>query len=122
METFSADRIVGANMYAQERVPVKSGAYDDSQVIGYVEPGKMIGVVDSYVVARPSSGRSRLHWMFRNDSGGIFYVAHDRNLLEVNNVYTPPQEEESAIDQIVTAAKWGVGIFVSAQILRTFLR
>lgn len=120
MGNFTADQIVGASMYAKERVPIKNGPFPDSAIIRYAEQGQLIGIVDSWNDVNASTGITRLHWVFRDLNESLYYVAHNRSMLEVSNIYTLPIVPPSIGDQFVSVAKWGIGgllLIKAAQLL-----
>jgi hypothetical protein len=90
--TLTADKIVGKTLVAKKRVPVKDLAYDSAKVVRYVEPGKTVGVVFSYL--NPTANRSVVYWMFEPPGQKPFYVPHDPNSFDLDKIKKQIEEEE----------------------------
>lgn len=78
---YSANDIIGKTLYAAKDIEVKSGAFDNSEVIQVIQKGTMIGIVYSYLL--PTSGRSSLYWMFQPTYGAPFYVEHKKGRFDL---------------------------------------
>jgi hypothetical protein len=98
---YSAADIVGKTLFARTQVPYRYGAYDDSQIVGYFQPGQKIGVVDTWVGIK--EGRSFLNWSFIGPTGTPYYVEHrgsyfDLDSLRAQGVLTQEEQAQAAAD------------------------
>jgi len=107
MATFNAEDIVGKTVWAKSSDQLKRRPEDSGEVIYTVEPGKVVGVVDSYI--NPQPGRNKnLYWQF-SDGSRFFYSEHvvgkfDLSKLEVQGTKSleQKQEEEAAAAETLT--------------------
>jgi len=107
MATFNAEDIVGKTLWAKTQVPLKRRPEDTGEIIYTVQPGKVVGVVDSFI--NPTSGRNaNLYWQF-SDGTRYFYAEHivgryDLAKLEVQGPKSleQQQEEEAAAAETLT--------------------
>jgi len=102
MATFNAEDIVGKTLWAKTQVPLKRRPEDTGEIIYTVQPGKVVGVVDSFI--NPTSGRnSNLYWQF-SDGTRYFYAEHlvsryDLAKLEVQGPKSLEQQQKKLFRQ-----------------------
>lgn len=102
----TAADMVGLTLYARKRLPLLRWPEDNSPVIGYIDAGRRIGVVRSWIDRR-SQGNEFWYWEFDNtnqQSLGTVYVPHDPRLLNL-----PQLEEDYEIrlnEQRLSRLEW----------------
>lgn len=86
MALYSIDQIIGKTLVAKSRVPLYRLPYPDAEGLGYIEPGKYVGLVYSYLEPSPANGRYELWWMFApaTGSGNYYYAPHRAGLYDVS--------------------------------------
>jgi len=98
-QVFSADSIIGKTLIAAKPVSITRFASDTAPVVFTVSPGQPVGVVDSYL--KPGTGRSRLWWQFRDNTGRFYYSEqvtgnYSLTALKDQGVLTTKEETEKA--------------------------
>lgn len=73
----SAGDIIDKTLIAAKRIPVYRQAADGAEIVGYVDAGKPVGVVYSYLNPNPALNRSGLWWAFYPNSGMYYYAPHN---------------------------------------------
>lgn len=130
-EFYSADQLVGATLYARTRVPLKRFPLDTEPVMSEVMPGRIVGVVHSYL--NPSASRANVYWQFKDSNGQYYYAEHkqgrfsesaleDQGVLSVQDeldAAAPPETLQETIKKMLLGA---VGIWVGASILKEMIR
>lgn len=77
MPTFSADQIVGLQLYAKKRLRAYPYANRNADVLRIFEPGELVGTVFSWV--EPADG---VWWAFTGGNMPDFYVKHDTGAFD----------------------------------------
>lgn len=130
---FTIDDIIGKTLFALSAVPIKRVALDSFAVAWTVPPGQAVGVVDTYFLAQPGSGRTNMWWGFLDVNQIPFYAEHvagrfDLTALVAQGVQTTEQKIQAALDanksledKIIDALKsiaiLGVIVFAGVQLL-----
>lgn len=85
MALYSVDDIIGKTLVAKQRVPLYRLPYPNAELIGYVEPGKYVGLVYSYQNIDPANGRYNLWWMFAPAAGtsNYYYAPHVEGYYDI---------------------------------------
>lgn len=97
MANFTAADMVGLRIYAKSRIPKLRWGDQDAEIVGYVEPGQLIGVVSSWLSQKP--GKDFWFWEFDDLSRGqfsTFYVAHIPETLMMDQLREDFQERDEA--------------------------
>lgn len=85
MPTYSISDIVGKTLYAKKVVPLLQWPRDDSQVLMRIQPGGLVGVVDTYFL--PSgTDRKKIYWGFVDANGRAYYAVHDTGMYDVESL------------------------------------
>jgi hypothetical protein len=121
--TYSVNDIVGKTLVAKKRVPVKASPLDSAPILRYIEAGKPVGVVYSYL--EPKTGRSQLYWMFEEDFFGdvtYYYIPHsvgafDKEVLESQFPKPPTTLADTAKNALFGIA----GIWAGVQIIKSII-
>lgn len=80
----SASELIGLTLKAKRRVPMYRWATVSAPVLGYIEPGQTIGVIQSWISQKP--GEPSFFWEFDDPRrGGLstFYVPHIPGILDI---------------------------------------
>lgn len=93
---YSAYDIVGLSMYARQRVPIMQQPWDDAEISRYIEPGRLVGTVTTYL--EPRAGRSHLYWVFEDVFGASYYAPHipgmyDLEMLRLQGLLTIEEKD-----------------------------
>lgn len=108
MTTYSASYFIGKTLYAAARVPLYRVPIDSAAPYAYVESGRIVGVVYSYVNVKPGY-RSALYWMFYDGNGRPYYspmlsgLYSESALRDQGVISTKEQLEEEKKKQETTA-------------------
>lgn len=83
-------------MYAKQRVPIMQQPWDGAEVSRYIEPGNLVGIVDTYL--EPREGRSHLYWVFQDVFGLSYYTPHipgmyDLEMLRLQGLLTIEEKD-----------------------------
>ena len=98
MANHTAADMVGLTLYAKKRIPLFRWGAPDAQILGYIEQGKRIGIIRSWV--RKQSNRNLWFWEFddpqRSDLA-TFYVAHIPETLNMPRLKEDMEERDEAM-------------------------
>jgi len=123
--TFNAADIVGKTLYSKTSVPLKRLPEDSAPTIYTVQPGSVVGIVNSYI--NPKQGRNvNLYWQF-SDGQRSFYAEHligrfDTKSVELQGATSLEDQKEQAeiaaetltdkIGKYVSYIAAGFGLFI----------
>jgi hypothetical protein len=82
MPTFNADQIIDKTLIAKVNIPIYRYAEDGAPVVYNVNAGSSVGVVYSYLM--PSSKRTNLFWMFKDQDGRFYYTEHKAGIYDIS--------------------------------------
>jgi len=82
MPTFNADQIIDKTLIAKVNIPIYRYAEDGAPVVYNVNAGSSVGVVYSYLM--PSSARSNLYWMFKDQNDKFYYTEHKAGIYDIS--------------------------------------
>lgn len=100
-DTYDADSLVGASLYALKDIPLVYLPYDNSQPFRVVPAGGLVGVIESYL--SPAAGRDSVYWMFYDDNGKPYYAKHREGIYsqtDLNVQYNEYGEQVKSNEQI----------------------
>lgn len=114
----------GKVLIAASRVPVKSGAWDDSPVLYHVEAGQPLGKIWSWL--EPTAGRSRLHFMFERSAGDFVYTVYKAGYYDEVNLKdqieaAKPKEPATILSTVSGIGTKAVGAYVAVQIIKALV-
>jgi hypothetical protein len=129
MKIFSANEIIGKTLFARVAVPVYRLPEFSANPVFTVKPGEAIGVVYSYLDAKP--GRPFV-WTFLDKNNKAYYVRHDSKSFDLTALKkqgaktTEEKEKESkpktAGDRLEKIGKIAIfsilGFFIGREILK----
>jgi hypothetical protein len=79
--TYTASDIIGATLIARKQVPLKRYASETSPTVYIVQPGKVVGIVYSFVM-KPEG----LWWMFYDSNKVSYFAFHQPGLFDVGQL------------------------------------
>lgn len=85
MPTYSITDIIGKTLYAKKVVPLHQYPQDSSAVLMRIQPGGLVGVVDTYFL--PSGqDRKKIYWGFVDANGRAYYAPHETGMYDVESL------------------------------------
>ena len=133
MATYDAGQIIGRTLYAKSSVDLKRLPQDSAPTVFTVDPGKMVGVVDTYVGPNANTGGS-LWWAFKDNSGRYYYAKHNTgkfstSALQDQGALTVQQQaqaqadkDKTTTDKITDVIKWVAIVAALAYIGKGFIQ
>ena len=115
--TYGVDQVIGKTLFAKTVVPLLRYPSSSAPVIYTVEPGKQVGVVDTFVSQPKFDG---FYWSFLDGNNKPFYALHkigrfDLSALVEQGIKSTQQiiKEQAAAnatttDKIQSLIKWAV--------------
>lgn len=91
---FSAADVVGKTLYAKLPVQLKRIAADSAPVVYTVPKGGTVGVVASYLDAKPGT-RSAVYWEFYDENRRSFFAKHDSKAFELDKLLAQGLKDEA---------------------------
>lgn len=123
--TFNAGDIVGKTLYSRTSVPIKRLPEDSAAAVYTVQPGSVVGIVNSYI--NPKAGRNQnLYWQF-SDGNRSYYAEHligrfDTKSVELQGATSLEDQKEAAelaaetitdkIGRYISYIAAGFGLFI----------
>lgn len=91
---YSAADVVGMTLYAKMPVQLKRIAADSAPVVYTVPKGGTVGVVASYLDAKPGT-RSAIYWEFYDENRRSFFAKHNSNAFELDKLLAQGLKDEA---------------------------
>lgn len=98
MSNYTAADMIGLTIFSRLRVPRFRWNDLNGEVLGYIEPGKRIGVIRSWINRKP--GSDVWFWEFEDRSRGelaTFYVPHIPELLDMPKLREDLESRDEAL-------------------------
>jgi len=124
--TYAPADLIGKTLYAVKPIPLKKLPDPNTPTIYTVSPGKIVGVIDSFIL--PKAGRNQnLFWQFKDQNNGLYYAEQVQGNFSTSALSTQgvlsleekkviaEEENESWFEKIKGVGLWlgiGTGAFI----------